>query len=73
MAMMKRPVKKATPSQIKAAKEAGRVAGEKKFKADKKAGLMPSENKPSPSFLAQKKAERKMYDSFKKSAKSKKK
>ena len=49
------------------AKMSGNTAAAKKFKADKAAGKMNFENKPSPSFTAGKKAEKKTLNSFKKS------
>lgn len=49
------------------AKISGATAGTKKFAADKAKGLKEKENKPSPSFAAQKKAEKNTLKSFGKS------
>ena len=49
------------------AKISGTTAGVKKFAADKAKGLKAKENKPSPSFVAAKKAEKKTLKSFGKS------
>lgn len=49
------------------AKISGTIAGAKKFAADKANGLKDKENKPSPSFTAAKKAEKKTLKSFGKS------
>jgi hypothetical protein len=78
MAIMKKAVakkaatKKADPMKTSArshqkdlARMSGNTAATKQFKADKKAGIMSAENKPSRAFVAGKKAEKKTLKSFK--------
>jgi hypothetical protein len=47
------------------AKMSGNTAATKKFKADRAAGKMYREDKPSPPFVAAKKAEKRTLKSFK--------
>ena len=51
--------------QADLARMSGDTAGNKKFRDDKKAGKMYREDKPSPAYLAGKKAERRTLKSFK--------
>jgi|688.fasta_scaffold43860_3 hypothetical protein len=69
---MKKVVKKADPMKTSArshqadlARMSGDTAGNKKFRDDKKAGKMYREDKPSPAYIAGKKAERRTLKSFK--------
>ena len=68
----KEAVKKADPMKTSArshqrdlAKMSGATAATKKFKADRAAGKMYREDKPSPPFVAAKKAEKRTLKSFK--------
>ena len=70
--MKKKATKKTDPMKTSAkshqkdlARMSGDTAATKKFKADKKAGKMYREDKPSPAFLAGKKAEKRTLKSFK--------
>ncbi len=70
--LKKAAAKKADPMKTSArshqadlARMSGDTAGNKKFRDDKKAGKMYREDKPSPAYLAGKKAERRTLKSFK--------
>jgi hypothetical protein len=71
-AQLKKAAKKADPMKTSArshqadlARMSGDTAGNKKFRDDKKAGKMYREDKPSPAYLAGKKAEKRTLKSFK--------
>ncbi len=70
--LKKAAAKKADPMKASArshqgdlARMSGDTAGNKKFKADKKAGIRSAENKPSRAFAAGMKAEKRTLKSFK--------